>query len=242
MDPMSTDHQSPRPRGLPAHELASAQLAARMEQPGCPVCGHVEDLVARSIEGFLYESINDVTFRAALDEARGFCPAHVREMVAIERSMGGGMLGTSILFDAILRVRLAELDAVHRARGLTRRQRARAAARPPACLICATRVQAVHTTVGILVRQSSDPAWAEVIASADLCLEHLAAAMAVTDRPDAWRDVERRQLERMAALRDLVVAFAYHSAHDRRHLITPEEVASHGAVMRRMTGDPAPQT
>lgn len=238
MDAMPADDQPASRPALPARDLTSARLATRMERPGCPVCGHCAELVDRAIGAILYESVNDVAFRAALDEARGLCATHVRRMVAVERSMAGGMLGSAILFDAMLRVRHEELAAVHRSNGLTRGRRAQAATRPPACVICAAATDAERTTIGTLVRLAAEPAWMEALGGADLCLAHLAGAMAVSDRPPGWHEVERRQLERVGALRELVVSFAYHSAHDRRHLITAEEIDSHDRAARSLAGEP----
>ncbi len=223
-------------RLLPARDVASVQLAEHFGPPGCPVCRHRAQAVDRYIEGFLYESVNDVAFRHALDATRGFCPRHVRQVFAVDRRMSGGMLGSAILFEALMRVRQQELEAVHAARGISRRRRAQAATRPAACMACSTRATVDAVTSGSLVRLAAEPAWADALAIAELCLEHLAALMAVADRPPGWKAVEERQLARLGTLRDLVRAYGYHSSHDRRHLMTPQELEAPSRAAAFLSG------
>lgn len=222
---------------LPARDMASAQLARLLAQPGCPGCRERRQVVERYTEAFLYESVNDVRFRADLDVARGICGPHVQAMLAVDRRTAGGMLGPAILLDAMLRVRLAELQAALGAPRPIRSRRLRDAARPAACPVCREVASTIDALLRHLVRQTDDPTWAEAVAGADLCLEHLVAMMATPDRPAGWAEVERRQLRRLAELRRLLIAHADHAAHDRRHLATAEERASVDDAARLFGGD-----
>ena len=67
---------------------------------------------------------------------------------------------------------------------------------------------------------------AEAVAAAPFCLEHLVALVDRRSVPDWWPPIEERQLERLRELRDRLDRFAHASAHDRRHLQTPDQVAS----------------
>ena len=73
------------------------------------------------------------------------------------------------------------------------------AARPPACPAC-ERVARTPTRgrAESVVKLTADPAWAEAVAAAPVCLEHLVALMGVRPAPSAWAAVEERQLERLA--------------------------------------------
>ena len=51
-------------------------LRDAMTKPGCPICRLVSDAVARYLETFLYENINDPGMRADLRRSNGFCPEH----------------------------------------------------------------------------------------------------------------------------------------------------------------------
>jgi len=104
--------------------------------------------------------------------------------------------------------------------------------------VCREASSTVDATLRHLVRQTDDPGWADAVAQADLCLEHLVTMMSAPDRPPAWAGVERRQLERLAGLRRLLVGHADHAAHDRRHLATTEERASVDEAARLLGGDP----
>jgi hypothetical protein len=77
-----------------------------------------------------------------------------------------------------------------------------------------------------LVRLAEDAPWAEAIGSAPFCLDHLVALVDRRSVPAWWPPIEERQLERLRALRDRLERFAHASAHDRRHLQTPDQVAS----------------
>jgi hypothetical protein len=208
---------------LPVRDLASAHLAELIVAGGCPGCHERRRVVERYTEAYLYESVNDVRFRADLDAARGMCGEHVREMLRADRRRSGGMLGPAILLDAMLRVREAELQAATGAPGPLRSRRVKDASRPPACPVCSEAAGAVRGTLGHLVRLTHDPQWADAVAHSDVCLEHLAAMMATPERPRGWSAVERSQLERLASLRARLIDYADHSAHDRRHLATQDE-------------------
>jgi hypothetical protein len=211
---------------LPTRDLADVHLAELLASPGCPGCHERQQVVERYSEAYLYESVNDVGFRADLDVARGMCGDHVREMLRADRRQAGGALGPAILLDAMLRVREAELRAVVGARGPMRSRRVREAARPPVCPVCAEVSLRVEGILRHLMRLTADPSWANAVGRADLCLDHLVAMMAAPGRPSGWADVERRQLDRVHRLRERLIAFADHSAHDRRHLVTADERAS----------------
>lgn len=223
-------HASPRsstPR-LPARDLSAVKLADMFGEPGCPLCRHRERAVERYIEGFMYESVNDVAFRRSLDDARGFCRPHTHAVLSGGRRLSGGMLGSAILFGAIMRVRERELRAVHDAGSLSRGRRAQEAVRAPTCLVCTEAAAVDAAGINSILRLATEPEWATAIGDADLCLEHLSSLMTAPGRPPAWTDVEDRQMARIRALREVVEDFAHNSSHDRQHLTTPEQVAAPG--------------
>jgi len=225
---------------LPARDLGAVRLADMFDGPGCPLCRHRDDAVTRYIEGFMYESVNDIAFRGSLDDARGFCRPHTHAVLAGGRHVSGGMLGSAILFGAIMRVRERELRAISGAGSLSRGRRGREAVRPPTCLVCAEAAGVDEVAVITLVGLAADRAWADAIGDADLCLEHVAALMAAPTRPPNWPAIEDRQLARMHALRALVDGFAHNASHDRQHLTTPEQVAATGQAARFLGGEQRP--
>jgi hypothetical protein len=93
-----------------------------------------------------------------------------------------------------------------------------------------------------LVALCADPAWAGETAAAAFCLDHLALLMDRRTGPAWWLPVERRQLERLAALRDRLDGFAHASAHDRRHLQTDAQRASVDEAADFLGGRQPPDT
>ncbi len=213
------------PSALPARDLVDVRLADLLGLDGCPVCRSRTDAEARFLDAWLYERVQDVRTRRQLDETRGLCGPHIHALLAADRARAGGGLGTAILYEAMLRVRLDELAAAHAARGRGRGKRLAAADAPPDCLVCRETAAAESATLDGLASRVAQPAWAEELGDAALCLGHLRAMMR-RGADDRWRAVEARQLERLAALRERLRLFAHHASHDRRHLRTADQEAS----------------
>ena len=108
---------------LPARDIGDVRLADHVEAGGCPICAARADAIARFIDAMLWESVNDVAFRRELDAARGFCEPHSGAVLAADRAQSGSALGASILFRAVLTIRLREAERAASATGRTRRDR-----------------------------------------------------------------------------------------------------------------------
>jgi hypothetical protein len=224
---------------LPVHSGADARLADAFAAPGCPLCRERVDRERSYMASILAEFVNDVPFRRRLDEARGFCEPHVHALVEADRRGSGGLLGPAILFNAQLRIRLREVTAAHAARGRSKSKRVADAQTPSRCPICAEVRRADQVTVAGLVHLTADPVWADAVAAADLCLEHLLALMAEGPTTPAWAAIEARQLARLRELDDRLESFVQRSSHDRRHLITDPERASLAAAASLLGSDRA---
>jgi adenylylsulfate kinase-like enzyme len=232
---------------LPARTGADVHLADAFGRPGCPLCAERSRLEEAYLEAILAESVNDVPFRKALDAGRGFCAAHSRAVLAADRERAGS-LGAAILLRATLVVRLRELETLHAAGGWARARRAGDASRAPACPACRRVAEADGALVEGLVRLAEDAAWADAVAAAPFCLDHLVALVDRRSPPPWWPPIEGRQVERLRDIRDRLDRFAHASAHDRRHLQTPDQLASvdeaadllGGAAPRRGSGPTPP--
>jgi hypothetical protein len=242
----STPHNGrvsrPQPARLPVRTGADVHLADALGLPGCPLCRERGRTEVSYLESILAESVNDVPFRQALDAARGFCGRHAAEILDADRRRAGS-LGAAILLRATLAPRLRELEAATSSNGRGRARRVHDAARPPACPACERAARADAGVAESLVRHTADPAWADAVAGAPVCLDHLLALMAVRSAPPAWAAVEARQLARLTDLRDRLDAYAHTSSHDRRHRQTeaqrasPDEAAAVLAGRRRPMPD-----
>jgi hypothetical protein len=221
---------------LPARTGADVHLADAFARPGCPLCRERRRTEAAYLESILAESVNDIPFRQALDAGRGFCRVHARAVLAADRARAGS-LGGAILLRATLVARLRDLEAIHDAGSWSRGRRAGEASRPPACLACRRVAETDAGVVDGLVRLAEDPGWAEAAAAAPFCLDHLVALVDRRSVPAWWPPIEERQLDRLRDIRDRLDRFAHASAHDRRHLQTPDQVASVDEAAGLLGGD-----
>jgi hypothetical protein len=222
---------------LPVHSGADARLADAFDAPGCPPCRERAGHEKSYIESLLAEFVNDVPFRHALDEARGFCESHVHALVEADRRGSGGLLGPAILFHAVLGVRVREVAAAHAAKGRSKSKRVTESRTPPSCPVCAEVRRADLVTVAGLAHLTADPAWAQAMASAPFCLDHLLALMTEGPGTASWSAIEARHLARLRELHDRLEAFAHRSSHDRRHSITESQRASVAAAASLLGGD-----
>ena len=204
---------------------ADINLADAFGLPGCPLCRERRRTEAAYLESILSESVNDIPFRQAFDEARGFCARHARAVLDADRARAGS-LGASILLRATLVARLRDVEAATTARGWARSRRVADARRPPVCPACERVRTADERSVETVVRLTKDDDWAEAAAAAPFCLAHVLGLMDVRPPPPTWAAVEARQVARLEAIRDRLAAFAHASAHDRRHLQTDDQRAS----------------
>jgi hypothetical protein len=217
---------------------ADIRLADAFALPGCPLCRERRRNESAYLESILAESVNDVAFRRGLDGARGFCARHSRAVLDADRRRSG-MLGAAILLRATLEIRIRELDAAHASGGRGRAKRLEAAARPPACPACGRMASADLVQVESLVRMAADVAWAEAIAVAPLCHDHLLALAAHRPPVPAWPSIEARQVARLRAMSAELAGYAHASSHDRRDLITDAQRASVDQAAAHLGGDGA---
>lgn len=216
----------PQPAGRPpSSDLVDVRLLDAIERGGCAICAVRARSERATLDAIIAERVLDLGFRAGLERDHAFCRRHVAELIEADRR-ASGILGSSILYAAMLERRLAALhDAVGR-RGRSGRTRLEAIRRRPPCLVCQQGAQAVETAVGRLTERAADPAWATLLASIPFCLDDLAALAAAAGDDAAFRAVLAIQLERLDALHQRLEGYAHHSAQDRRHLLTDDERAA----------------
>jgi hypothetical protein len=206
----------------PSSDLVDVRLLDAIELGGCAVCAVRARSERATLDAIIAERVLDLGFRAGLERDHAFCRRHVGELIEADRR-ASGVLGSSILYGAMLERRLAELrDAVGR-RGRSRRTRLEAARRRPPCLVCQQGAQAVETAVGRLAERAGDPTWAPMLGGIPFCLDDLGTLAAAAGDAAAFRPVLAVQMERLDRLHQRLEGYAHHSAQDRRHLLTDDE-------------------
>lgn len=212
---------------LPVRHLADVWLADLVtDGTVCPLCGARRRAGIRYLDGWLRESVNDVTLRGELDRARGLCGPHTGAILEAERRDSGSRLASAILLGAVLRIRRAELAAVRGTKGRGRGKAIEAAARPAACMVCRAEDEGERTALVSVGGYLRDPAWAVALGESALCLAHLLRLADVAGGEPAWAAVEARQADRIERIAAGLHGFGMNAAFDRRHLLTAEETAS----------------
>jgi hypothetical protein len=222
---------------LPARDLLDVRLAAAIEVGGCPLFVVRERAERGMLDATIAERVLDLGFRAGLERDHGFCRRHAAGLLVADRR-ASGILGSSILYGAMLERRLAGLREALTTRGARRRRgKLSDAARRPPCLVCGEGVSAVDVAAGRLAERMADPAWSSAAAAAPFCLDDLVRLLAASADTPAAGDVIDAQLARLDDLRARLEGYAHHSAQDRRHLMTDAERAAADEAARVLGGD-----
>jgi hypothetical protein len=226
----------PHPAGkLPARDLVDVRLSAAIGAGGCAICGVRARSERSTLDAIIAERVLDIGFREGLERDHAFCRRHAAELIVADRAVAG-VLGSSILYGAIVTRRTTALRVALGTRGRGRRNRFEAARRRPPCLACSQGVSAVDVAAARLVERSADPAWAPVIAAIPFCLDDLVGLLAMAGDAPAMAPIAERQLARLDDLARRLDGYAHHSAQDRRHLLTDDERSAADEASRVLGG------
>jgi hypothetical protein len=177
-----------------------------------------------------------------MDKGLGFCQPHSVGLSKMELLQTSSQLATAVLFDAVLRRRLATLrklsgnDAAGQGRGL-------AELSDPKCPVCARVAEASAAALRSLLELSADQAWAVALGSGEICLDDIYALWAAAtagskEIQGRWSRILAAQLVRLGALQKTLAEYAHNSTSDRRHLITREQQEAAAASIRLFGGSP----
>ena len=221
---------------LPQRDLVDVRLADALATGGCPICAVRARSERATLDAIIAERVLDIGFRAGLERDHRFCRRHVAELLVADRR-ASGILGSSILYGAMIERRLAALRSAIGSRGRTRRSRLAAAAHRPPCQVCEQGAVAVATAMARLAERSADTAWAAVASEAPFCLDDLVALIRIADDTAPFIPIVERQLERLDDLRARLDRYVDHSAQDRRHLMRDDDRRAADEAARLLGGD-----
>ncbi len=224
---------------LPQRDIVDVRLADALGTGGCPICAVRARAERAMLDAIIAERVLDLGFRAGLERDHAFCRRHAAELIVADRK-ASGILGSSILYGAMLERRVAALRAALGNRGRTRRARLAEAARRPPCQVCEQGTTAVATATGRLVERCADGAWAAVVTEAPFCLDDLVVLMIAAGDAEVARLVVERQLQRLEDLRARLDRYAHNSGQDRRHLMRDDERGAADEAARALGGDGGP--
>jgi hypothetical protein len=222
--------------GLPSRDLVDVRLAAAIKLGGCAICAVRARSERATLDAIIAERVLDIGFREGLERDHAFCRRHSAALLEADRR-AAGILGSSILFGAMIERRAAVLRDAMQSRGRSRRQKLTAARRRPSCLACDQGVSGVDIALARLVERSADPAWAAVMLEIPFCLDDLVALLATAGDQPSIAPIAQHHLGRLEDLRRRLDGYAHHSAQDRRHLLTDDERAAADEAARLLAGD-----
>ncbi len=221
---------------LPARDLLDVRLAEAMATDGCPLCAVRERAERGMLDAIIAERVLDLGFRNGLERDHGFCRRHAAALIVADRR-SSGILGSSILYGAMLERRLATIREALATRGARRRRgRLSDATRRPPCLVCGEGVNAVDVATGRLTERLADEAWSTAASTAPFCLDDLMRLLVASADEPAASPVVEAQLARLAALRARLEGYAPPSAQDRRHHMTHAERSAADEAGRALGG------
>ena len=228
---------------LPAHDIVDVRLSAAIDLGGCPICVVRARSESAMLDSIIAEHVLDIPFRGELERTKAFCRRHLRELVDADRRGSGGILGSAILYGAMLERRLEVLRGAVGGRGRGRRGKLAAARKRPPCVACEQGAVGVATALGRLVQRADDAEWSEATASAPFCLDDLIELWSEAGDAPAFAPIAGRQLARLEDLRARLEGFVDHSAHDRRDGLTDPErhAADEAARVLGGTADVPPE-
>ena len=231
-----------RPTGigerLPQRDIVDVRLAAAIARGGCTVCAVRARSERATLDAIIAERVLDIGFRAGLEREHGFCRRHAAELLEADRR-SAGILGSSILFGAMLDRRLEVVRDALRSRGRGRRQRLAAARRRPACMACQQGASAVSIALARLVERGDEPAWAAALREIPFCLDDLVTLLEAAGDAASFGPIAEAQVARLDDLHARLEGYAHHSAQDRRHLLTDAERRAAEDAARLFGGDRA---
>jgi len=174
----------------PAKFIGFYKLLDAMKAPGCPICRRLVEENRRSIESFLYESVNDPALRDEIRKDRGFCHRHSWQLARF-----GDALGSAILFRDVLSTSLQLIEDIKPATFLRKLPPIRPVSE--VCLFCRLEHH-FHTTLmsEMVAHISESELKAGWQGAAMLCVPHLrelCAALRDTDARIQIIDLHRRK-------------------------------------------------
>lgn len=85
------------------------ELFDRMQNDSCPICDLIHNRTKRSMDGFLYESVNDVTLRSKICKSNGFCNYHAYMLMGMGDPLAHALIYNDLLESAIDNIRTLNL-------------------------------------------------------------------------------------------------------------------------------------
>lgn len=175
---------------------ALQDLRQALQAPGCPVCRLVEQDVARYLDYFLWENVNDPELRRGLYEALGFCRDHLRILAAHPgASLGLALIAQDIWEEVLKATERAGASLAHRRRAASAARYQKSLTPRRNCPVCdyAHGQEGLYLDVLLERLVGENGLLAAYEASDGLCLPHFRQALTRNATETALQELLRAQ-------------------------------------------------
>jgi len=150
-------------------------LLDALKEKGCPICFLVLKSAHKSMDDFLYESVNDPGLRQDIKASQGFCNRHAWQL----HKFGDGF-GQAIVYSDLMSIILKELEDIDETtslKELVKRISPGAGARQ-ICMFCRHEKDAEERYVSVFWESFDDPEFSVTYKNSfGLCLPHVVFAL-----------------------------------------------------------------
>ncbi len=84
-----------------SRDMVWHELFDRMQNNRCPICDLIYNRIQRNMDGFLYESVNDVSIRKKICNSNGFCNYHAYMLMEMGDPLAHALIYSDLLKKAI---------------------------------------------------------------------------------------------------------------------------------------------
>jgi len=146
-------------------------LLDALKETGCPVCFLIKKSTNKSMDDFLYESVNDAGLRQEIKASQGFCNRHAWQL----HKFGDGF-GQAIVYSDLINIILRKLEDIDKAmslKELIKRISPRISSRH-ICMFCRQEKDVEERYVSVFLENFDDPEFSIAYKNSfGLCLPHI---------------------------------------------------------------------
>jgi len=147
-----------------------------LKEQGCPICFLIRKNTRKSMDDFLYESVNDPGLRKEIKESAGFCSRHTWQI----QKFGDGF-GLGIIYEYLMQLvldKLKVIDGTAASIKVLLKQLEKDDKAKNSCIFCKQERDVEDRYIDIFLENSDDPETKSTYKnSSDLCLVHLNRAI-----------------------------------------------------------------
>ncbi|MCM8796699.1 MAG: DUF6062 family protein [Candidatus Omnitrophica bacterium] len=150
-------------------------LLDALKEKGCPVCFLLNKSTHKSMDDFLYESVNDPGLRQEIKASQGFCNRHAWQL----QKFGDGF-GQAIVYSDLMNIILKKLEEIDESLPIKEvlKKISPGTGKKHICIFCRQERDAEERYISVFWESFDDPEFSvNYKNSFGLCLPHIASAL-----------------------------------------------------------------